>query len=248
MTTQLSSFGTGLNIVVIGASGGIGGAFVQQLCSDEHVGHIFAMSRSKTSFAHSKISTSHIDITDETSIAAAAQHAAQHGNIDIIIVATGILHNEHGLRPEKSLRDLNTEMLQQNYLINTIAPALIAKHFLPLLPRDRKSLFAALSARVSSISDNKLGGWYGYRASKSALNMMLKNAAIEIGRRYKDAIIIGLHPGTVDTKLSKPFQGHMQHDLFTPEISAKHLLAVINSKTPEDSGKLFAWDNQHIEF
>ena len=125
---------------------------------------------------------------------------------------------------------------------------MIAKHFLPKLNRENLSIFAAISARVGSISDNYLGGWYAYRASKSALNMIIKNAAIEIGRRNKNAVIVGLHPGTVDSKLSKPFQGNIPHNkLFTPEYSAKKLLEVISTLKPWQSGKCWAWDGTEVD-
>ncbi|NBR34275.1 MAG: short-chain dehydrogenase [Rhodobacteraceae bacterium] len=120
-------------------------------------------------------------------------------------------------------------------------------HYLPLLPRDRRGVFAALSARVGSISDNQLGGWYAYRASKAALNMILKNAAIEAARRYKLSVVVGLHPGTVDSSLSKPFQGNVREGkLFGPEYAADHLIRVIDNLTPDQSGKCFAWDGSEI--
>ncbi len=241
----LDSFGSDVRAVVIGASGGIGSALVEQLAQASNVADIIALSRSGTDFSAPNITQGFIDITDESSIADAATRAT---TVDLVIVATGALHDEHGMAPEKSLRALNMEQLQRSFAINAIAPALIAKHFLPLLPRDRKSAFAAISARVSSISDNQLGGWYGYRASKTALNMMLKNAAIETARRNKQAVILGLHPGTVNTGLSKPYQGQISHDVFTPEESARYLLSVINSKNGQDSGKLFAWDGAEIPF
>lgn len=127
-------------------------------------------------------------------------------------------------------------------------PALIAKHFLPKLNRENKAVFAVLSARVGSITDNRLGGWYAYRASKVALNMILKNAAIEIGRRYKKSIIIGLHPGTVNSPLSKPFQTNVPDDqMFTADFSVKKMIEVLDSVTPEKSGSCFAWDGKEIE-
>lgn len=166
--------------------------------------------------------------------------------IDIIIVATGILHGDN-LSPEKSLRDLDMESFQQVFAINTFGPALIAKHFLPLLPKNKKSVFAAISARVGSIDDNRLGGWYAYRASKAALNMILKNTSVEMGRKYKNLAAIGLPPGTVDTHLSEPFQGNVQPDkLFSAEYSAKCLIRVIDNASASDSGNVYAWDGQKI--
>ena len=164
-----------------------------------------------------------------------------------MIVTSGILHDGAALGPEKTWRHLDAEALGQVYRINTVGPALIGKHFLPLLAKDRKSLFAALSARVGSIGDNQLGGWHAYRASKAALNMILKNFAIELARKNPDAICIGLHPGTTDTNLSKPFQGHVPSDkLFTPDYAAGRLLTVIDTATTEDSGDVLAWDGETI--
>jgi NAD(P)-dependent dehydrogenase (short-subunit alcohol dehydrogenase family) len=138
--------------------------------------------------------------------------------------------------------------MKRVFEINTIGPALVAKHFLALLPREGKSIFAALSARVGSISDNNIGGWHSYRASKAALNMVLKNVAIETARKYKDTAVIGLHPGTVDTGLSLPFQRQVEADkLFSPEKSVHYLLNVLNKIDSKDTGKIFAWDGKEIQ-
>ncbi len=122
-----------------------------------------------------------------------------------------------------------------------------AKHFLPLLHKDKRAVFAALSAKVGSIPDNHLGGWYAYRASKVALNMMIKNASIKMGRRYKQAVIGGLHPGTVDSNLSKPFQSHAKvGKIFTPDYAAEKLISVLEDLSPDDSGNCFGWGGQEI--
>ena len=164
----------------------------------------------------------------------------------MVIVATGILHDGE-LMPEKSQKELSAEKFHRLFEINTIVPALVAKHFIPKLNREKRSVFAALSARVGSISDNQLGGWYAYRASKAALNMIIKNAAIEISRRNKKAIIVGLHPGTVDSNLSKPFQGNVPDGkLFTPKYSVQKLLVILTTLTSKQSGKCFAWDGKEI--
>ena len=189
-----------------------------------------------------------IDIEDEESIKSAANKASKDVKIDMVIVATGMLHDAN-INPEKSLRDLSKEKFHQLFSINTIAPAIIAKHFLPKLNKDSKSIFAALSARVGSISDNQLGGWYSYRASKSALNMVLKNASIEIGRSNKTAIVVGLHPGTVDSELSKPFQNAVSKEkLFTAKYSVQKLLEVMDSLTPSDSGDILDFNRIKIDF
>ena len=162
-------------------------------------------------------------------------------------MASGILHDDEALRPEKTWRALDGAALERVYRINAVGPALVAKHFLPLLARDRKSVFAALSARVGSISDNHLGGWHAYRASKAALNMLLRTFAIELARRNPRAICVGLHPGTVDTGLSAPFQANVpEGKLFTPDFAAARLLEVVDRLKPDDSGKVFAWDGQLI--
>jgi len=249
MSTEniLSSFGTNLNIVVIGASGGIGSAFVNMLSDMVRVNHIYAFSRRANPLAGPKITKGHIDLTDETTIAAAAEKAGQAGKVDLVIVTSGLLHDKQGLMPERRLPDLDMKAFEKAFAINAAGPAMVAKHFLPLLNRDKKTAFAALSARVGSISDNHLGGWYAYRASKAALNMLIRTTSIEVARRYKQAIIVGLHPGTVDTSLSKPFQGGVKPEkLFTTAYSAECLLSVLDGLTAEDTGKVFAWDGQEV--
>ncbi|GAA4213794.1 SDR family NAD(P)-dependent oxidoreductase [Sphingomonas endophytica] len=216
-----------MRAVVIGAGGGIGAALAAALAEEEN--DVVRLTRAE------------LDLTDEPTIAAAA---ARVGKADLVVVATGLLHDaEHG--PEKALRDLDPAWLAQQYAVNAIGPALVAKHFLPILPRTGRSVFAALSARVGSISDNRLGGWYGYRASKAALNQMIRTLAIEDKRRNDRGIVVALHPGTVDTRLSKPFQ-QSGRDLFQPDRAAVQLLDVLDALKPADSGKLFAWDGAEI--
>jgi NAD(P)-dependent dehydrogenase (short-subunit alcohol dehydrogenase family) len=150
--------------------------------------------------------------------------------------------------PEKTLRELDAEVMAHVLAINTIGPAMVAKHFLPRMRPGTKSVFAVLSARVGSISDNRLGGWYSYRASKAALNMLLKTLAIEHARRFPASIVAGLHPGTVATPLSAPFQQRVpEGKLFTPDFAAERLLAVIDGLEVSDSGSVFAWDGSRIE-
>jgi NAD(P)-dependent dehydrogenase (short-subunit alcohol dehydrogenase family) len=147
------------------------------------------------------------------------------------------------------MRALTSDGLAKSFESNVIGPAMSAKYLVPLLRRDSKAVFATLSARVGSISDNRLGGWYAYRASKAALNMILKTLSIEVGRRFKNQLIIGLHPGTVDTNLSKPFQGNVpEGKLFTPEYSAGKLLEVVDGLSAADSGNLYDWAGERIEF
>jgi NAD(P)-dependent dehydrogenase (short-subunit alcohol dehydrogenase family) len=188
------------------------------------------------------------DFTDEESLVAAAQALQEVGPFDLILVATGLLQGE-GISPEKNMRALTSDGLAKSFESNVIGPAMSAKYLVPLLRRDSKAVFATLSARVGSISDNRLGGWYAYRASKAALNMILKTLSIEVGRRFKNQLIIGLHPGTVDTNLSKPFQGNVpEGKLFTPEYSAGKLLEVVDGLSAADSGNLYDWAGERIEF
>ena len=245
---KFESLGTDLKCVVVGSSGGIGAALVEQLVQSDQVARIHALSRSGRSHPSSKVANLTFDFTDEDSLIAAAQALQEVGPFDLILVATGLLQGE-GIAPEKNLRALSHEALAKSFEVNTIGPAMTARYFVPLLRRDDKAVFAALSARVGSISDNRLGGWYAYRASKAALNMVLKTLAIEIGRRFKDQIIIGLHPGTVDTGLSKPFQGNVpEGKLFTAEFSAEKLLSVVDGVCAKDSGNLFDWAGKQVTF
>ena len=245
---QFETFGDNLRVAIIGSTGGIGAALVEQLVDSPQVARIHALSRSGRSHPSSKVANLTFDFTDENSLIAAAQALEEVKPFDVILVATGLLQGG-GIAPEKNLRALSYEGFAKSFEINTIGPAMTAKYFVPLLHRDEKAVFAAFSARVGSISDNRLGGWYAYRASKAALNMVLKTLAIEIGRRFKNQIIIGLHPGTVDTALSKPFQGNVpEGKLFTPEFSAEKLLRVIDGVKAEDSGNLFDWAGKRIDF
>lgn len=243
----LHSLGVGANAVVIGATGGIGSAFVAKLERLESVSRVFQMSRSPPPNVEPS-RWHHIDLEDEPSIAAAATAAGNTvDELHLVIVATGILHDRSGLRPEKSWRSLETQSLEKTFRINAIGPALVAKNFLPKLAKRRKAVFAAMSARVGSIDDNRLGGWHGYRASKAALNMLIKTLAIELAMRNPSALCVGLHPGTVDTGLSKPFQQNVPSEsLLSPARSAAALLDVIDNLHPKDSGGVFAWDGTRI--
>tara|TARA_Y100001970_G_C14214457_1_gene848819 strand:- start:1590 stop:2309 length:720 start_codon:yes stop_codon:yes gene_type:complete len=234
------------NIVIFGGSGAIGSSFTINLHYSYPNANINVFSRHKPEKLFPDVTYHNIDYHDEKSIIESALIASKDKPLDMVIVATGILH-EGNLTPEKSINDLSEEKLNRLFAINTIIPLLIAKHFLPKLNRENRSIFATLSARVGSISENKLGGWYSYRASKAALNMVIKNLAIEISRRNKKAIIVGLHPGTVDSKLSKPFQKNIPFGkLFTPKYSTQKLMEVLRSLTPKQSGKCFAWDGKEI--
>ncbi|SDA11896.1 SDR family NAD(P)-dependent oxidoreductase [Sphingomonas sp. NFR15] len=225
--------------VVIGASGGIGAAFVRALKEEGTFDTVHA-------FARGFAGSGRIDLEDEASIAAAAAIVAKGAAPTLILVATGLLHaGERG--PEKAIGELDPAWLARNFAVNAIGPAIVAKHFLPLMPRDGRCVFGVLSARVGSIADNRLGGWYGYRASKAALNMLVRTLAIEEKRRNGRSIVVALHPGTVDTALSRPFQGNVAPgQLFDADRAALQLLDVIDGLKAPDSGKLFAWDGAEV--
>jgi NAD(P)-dependent dehydrogenase (short-subunit alcohol dehydrogenase family) len=185
-----------------------------------------------------------VDPTDDASVEAVA--AALPAPPTLALVTTGMLHDERQ-RPERSIRETSRASFENSFLINTIAPALVAKHVLPRLPRDRRAVFAVFGARVGSIGDNRTGGWHAYRASKAALAMLVKCWALEMARTHPHAIVVALHPGTVDTAMSKPFQTGVAPDkLFTPAFVAERLIAVTENLEPTDSGGHFAWDGARI--
>lgn len=223
--------------VIIGARGGIGAALADALDLGSSYANVIRLHRE---------SDLPFNILDETSIAtAAASLADTRPPVQLVIVATGLLHSA-GKGPEKSLRELGPDWMMQNYRVNAIGPALVAKHFLPIMTKQGPICFAALSARVGSISDNSLGGWHSYRASKSALNMLIRNIAIEWQRKNPQSVIVGLHPGTVETALSAPFKGNPAHQRFTPARAAENLLGVLQQLKPEQSGQIFAYDGTPI--
>ena len=235
-----------LRIAVFGASGGIGRALVEELGTRPGVAKIHAFSRELTAFDSTSVAAAAVDVHSESSLADAAANV--DAPLDLVIVAIGTLHADT-YSPERRIAEITADAMLEVYRINTVAPALIAKHFLPLLDRERRTVFAALSARVGSISDNRLGGWTSYRASKAALNMTLRTFAIEHGRRRRNSVVAGLHPGTVDTDLSKPFSDNVPDGkLFSPAQSAGYVLTVIDGLEPEDSGGIFAWDGQRIDY
>jgi len=180
---MFESLGQGLRIVIVGASGGIGTALVDHLVASPQVARVHALSRQGKSHPSPKVANLTYDFTKEASIEAAAQALAEVGPMDVVIVATGLLQG-NGIAPEKNLRALSFEGFEKSFMINTIGPAMTAKYFLPLMRRDGKAVFAALSARVGSISDNRMGGWYAYRTSKAAINMVIKTLSIEMARRF----------------------------------------------------------------
>lgn len=247
-TEELVSFGTGLNAVVIGAGGGIGDALARRLDRCARVSRLFALSRTVPQAAQERTTRLGIDIEDDASIAESARRVqAEVGELHLVLVATGVLHQGDALWPEKSWQSIDAGNMARVLAVNAVGPALVARHFLPLLARGRKAVLAMLSARVGSITDNRIGGWYSYRASKAALNMLVRTFAIELSRRNPGALCVALHPGTVDTALSRPFQSNVPpRTLFTPEVSARHLLRVLDALAAGDSGSFLAWDGQRI--
>lgn len=222
--------------VVLGGSGGIGAALVQAL-----------QARGDTVLALGRRTEPRLDYTDEASIGYAAQAVAQRlgergERLARLIVATGFLHGETAsgqhAEPERSWQHLDADALAHSFRVNAIGPALVMRHFLPLLPRQGRCVAAFLSARVGSIGDNALGGWYAYRASKAALNQLVRTASVELARRNREAICLALHPGTVDTSLSQPF-AKTGLQVRPPEVAAAELLAVLDTRSPADTGGFF---------
>jgi NAD(P)-dependent dehydrogenase (short-subunit alcohol dehydrogenase family) len=235
-----------MRCAVFGASGGIGAALVHRLAARDDVEVVFAGSRRGTVPQAMNVHPFRFDALDDSLPETLANLGAP---LDMVLVATGRLTRADGSGPEKALRQLSAAALAEQFADNAIVPAMIARAVQPLLPRDRRTVFAALSARVGSIGDNRLGGWHAYRASKAALNMLCRTIAIEWARSHPLAVVAALHPGTVDTGLSAPFQrGVAPEKLFAPDASATALLRVIDALTPADSGGFFAWDGTPIPF
>jgi NAD(P)-dependent dehydrogenase (short-subunit alcohol dehydrogenase family) len=237
---------SGRRAAIWGASGGIGGALVDLLVESGDYDAIHAGSRKRIAHPSTAVLPFGFDLLDEGSIATAAADMAASGNVDLTIVATGLLHDARH-QPEKNFAALTEAAMVALFRTNTVGPALIAKHMIQALPKDRRSVFAALSARVGSIGDNRLGGWHSYRASKAALNMVIANLAIELRRTRPQAIVLGLHPGTVATDLSAPFQTRVAAGkLFTRQASAQYLLATVDRATDDTSGSVLAWDGVRV--
>ncbi len=244
--------------LVQGASRGLGLAFARALilradvdrvvatCRDPEASPGLARLRAEQGEA---LLALRLDVRDEPSIAAAADRVAREcgPRLHWLINCAGVLHDGPELRPEKKLEQVDPEQLRRVFEVNAFGPLLVAKHFVGLLQHDERAVLANVSARVGSIGDNRLGGWYAYRASKAAQNMFTRTLGIELGRRAKNVICLALHPGTVDTDLSRPFQGNVPPErLFDAKRAADQLLGVIDACGPEDSGRFLAWDGQTI--
>jgi NAD(P)-dependent dehydrogenase (short-subunit alcohol dehydrogenase family) len=246
---SLRGFEPGYRAMIFGAGGGLGAALTQALCADPQCAAVHAGSRRRDlETPHSKLRPFRFALEDEDSIAGSIRDALQDGPLHLVLVATGLLHAGN-VQPEKSWRAISAANLQEAYLVNAVGPALIAKHAFAALAPQTRVVFGVLSARVGSITDNRLGGWHAYRASKAALNMLVRNFAIELAVKQPRAICVALHPGTVDTPLSAPFQANVKPGaLFTPQQSAEHLLRVIDGLDVTRSGTLIAWDGSTIPF
>jgi NAD(P)-dependent dehydrogenase (short-subunit alcohol dehydrogenase family) len=227
-----SSLPDGYRAVVLGASGGIGSAFCRLLNDDPRLSELLAFSRRDDGF----------DITDEASVERAAAAVAAKP-IHLLLCATGVLSaGEAG--PEKTLRQISPDVMLETFRINAVGPAIVAKHFLPLLDRRSRSLAAILSARVGSIGDNRLGGWISYRSSKAALNQIVRTASIELSRTHADNVIVAMHPGTVATSFSSRYSKN--HDVTEPDTAAASMLQMLDGLDRSQTGSFLAYDGSEI--
>jgi len=255
---MFESFPAGGNVLIQGASRGIGLEFVRQCLGSTRVGHVIATCRSPggaTELAAlaaanaGRLTVLPLDVTDEASIAATVETVAQTvPRLHLVVNCAGVLHDASlHVRPEKRLADVQPAALARAFAVNAIGPLLLARHCEPLLAHAERAVFASLSARVGSIEDNRLGGWYAYRGSKAAQNMYTRTLAIEWARSRRNVICVALHPGTTDTDLSRPFQANVPaHKLFTTEHAVAELLRVIDRLQPQDTGQFFAWDGERV--
>ncbi|MFJ2285379.1 SDR family oxidoreductase [Pseudomonas iridis] len=228
----MDSLGDGYRALVIGAGGTLGTAFCEQLEQDPRCAGVRALGRH---------TIPELDLERPETIASAATELATEAPYQLIVHAAGLLHRD-GIKPEKSLSAIEPEALQTVFQVNALGPAMVLRHFLPLL--DPMGAMAMLSAKVGSIGDNRLGGWYAYRASKAALNMLIKTAAIELARTRPQSRLLSLHPGTVISGLSQPFRG--ASSARPADVAAAQLLTLIDQLTPADSGHFFAYDGERL--
>lgn len=247
-----------LNALVTGASQGLGLAFVRALLALPHCNLVYAACRTpQTATELAALAQQHpqrlrvlaLDVTREQDFVIAADTVRREADrLHLVLNIAGLLHEAaRGIKPERRLEDFNPDALLASISVNTLGPALAAKHFLKLLTHEQRAVFASVSARVGSIGDNKLGGWYSYRAAKAAQNQITRTFAIEAARRAPNLIVAALHPGTVDTALSKPFSANVaEGKLFSTEQSAAHLLTVMEGLCTADTGNFFAWDGSPV--
>jgi len=254
---MLTSFPDGSQALVQGASRGIGLEFVRQLLAQPAVGRVFAACRAPDragdlaalAASEPRLQLVPLDVTDEAEIARAAETVAgMTDRLHLVLNCAGVLHGgAASLAPEKRLADVRPEALALSFAVNAFGPLLVAKHFERLLAHRERAVFASISARVGSIGDNRLGGWYAYRGAKAAQNMFTKTLAIEWSRSRRNVVCVALHPGTTDTDLSQPFQANVAPDkLFSPDRTVLQLLQVIDRLAPADTGRFYAWDGREI--
>ena len=238
--------------LVIGASGGIGSALVQKLVSDERFDMVHAVSRKPVSSKVSGVEYHQVNSEDEQQISDVCEKIGKEHQITLAVCLIGMLHDESGepaVQPEKKIEDLNADSLQRYFLTNTILPSLWLKALMPVVKGNDTAHVVCFSARVGSISDNRLGGWYGYRASKAALNMMIKTASVEYARRAKNVCLVSYHPGTVDTALSEPFQANVKKEkLFEPSFTVDQLLSILKPLSAEQSPQYLDWQGETISW
>ena len=240
----------GSTAIIIGASGGLGSALYKRWQQDHKVDHVIAISRHAVpDDEKSRESSTHFiqcDYTESSIVKACEKIKMLTDSISRVCICNGILHNEH-VWPEKRIEDVTLNALQEVFTINSIVPMLWLKALVMLVKGHSDCVISVFSARIGSIDDNRSGGWYSYRASKAALNMLLKTAAIEYARRAKNVKLIAFHPGTTDTALSKPFQRSVKPDnLFTPEFVAEHLVNIMNNQTVDGELSFIDWENEAI--
>jgi NAD(P)-dependent dehydrogenase (short-subunit alcohol dehydrogenase family) len=251
-----------INGLIVGGNRGIGLGFVRRLLQSDFteqfqvsVAHLYVTYRNQVSAELATIAAAYpnrltliqMDITDEAQIAEGmVQIQSQVSQLHLVLYCVGFLH-EHGIQPEKSLQQIQAEHLIRYFQVNSIGAVLLAKQVLPLIKHGDRSVFASISAKVGSIGDNQLGGWYGYRASKAALNMLMRTTAIEYSRKSPKTLVVMLHPGTTDTGLSKPFQRNVPSEkLFSVGKTVAQLLNVIATLQPDDNGQFFSWDGSRL--
>ena len=239
--------------LIIGGGRGIGLGFVHSFLASDEIGRVYATYRRLESatellkITDPRLCCLQMDITDEAQIAAVVQKIqTERTALQYLINSVGVLH-EGEMQPEKSLRHINAEQLLRYFQVNSIGAMLLFKQVQPLLKHGDRSILATISAKVGSIGDNQIGGWYGYRASKTALNMFIRTTAIEYKRTCPQAILVALHPGTTDTRLSLPFQRNVPPEkLFSVDRTVAQLLTVMDGLAPSDSGEFFSWDGSKI--
>ena len=244
-------------VLVTGASRGLGLAFVQRFLDELPKARVFAAARSAPDAATlADLQAQHgdrllrvaLDVTDEPSVERAhARVCERTDRLDLLLNAAGVLHDDAGLRPEKRVEDVTPANLEASFRVNAFGPLLMAKHFLPLLRGRHRALFASVSARVGSIGDNRLGGWYAYRGAKAAQNQFTRTLAVECSRRARNVIVVALHPGTTDTTLSRPFQANVpEGKLFSADRAAGQLCDVLAGLGPEDNGTFRDWRGEPV--